>query len=42
MFGAVMLAAGLIVFGVGGLLTLYVGHGVLMGLFGTSCMFRRS
>jgi MFS family permease len=39
MFGAVMLAAGLAVSASGGLLTLYVGHGVLMGLFGTSCMF---
>src|SRR5580700_1581933 len=39
MFGAVMLAAGLIVSASGGLLTLYLGHGVLMGLFGTSCMF---
>jgi MFS family permease len=38
-FGAVMLAAGLIVSASGGLLHLYVGHGVLMGLFGTSCMF---
>lgn len=39
LFGAVMLAAGLVVSASGGLLTLYVGHGVLMGLFGTSCMF---
>ena len=38
-FGAVMLAAGLVVSASGGLLHLYVGHGVLMGLFGTSCMF---
>ncbi len=39
MFGAAMLAAGLIVSASGGLLTLYAGHGILMGLFGTSCMF---
>jgi MFS family permease len=39
MFGAVMLSAGLIVSASGGLLTLYVGHGVLMGLLGASCMF---
>ncbi len=39
MFGAVMLSAGLIVSASGGLLTLYVGHGVLMGWLGTSCMF---
>ena len=39
MFGAVMLAAGLIVSATGRLLHLYIGHGVLMGLFGTSCMF---
>ena len=39
MFGAVMLSAGLVVSASGGLLTLYVGHGVLMGLLGTSCMF---
>ena len=38
-FGALMLAAGLIVSASSGLLTLYLGHGVLMGLFGTSCMF---
>jgi MFS family permease len=37
-FGAAMLAAGLIVSASGGLLHLYVGHGVLMGLFGTACM----
>ena len=39
MFGAVMLAAGLLISASGGLSRLYVGHGVLMGLFGTSCMF---
>lgn len=38
-FGGAMLAAGLVVSASGGLLHLYVGHGVLMGLFGTSCMF---
>ena len=39
MFGAAMLAAGLFVSAPVGCSTLYVGHGVLMGLFGTSCMF---
>jgi len=39
LFGAVMLAAGLVLSASGGLLQLYAGHGVLMGLFGTSCMF---
>jgi MFS family permease len=39
MFGAVMLSAGLFISASGGLLTLYIGHGVLMGLLGTSCMF---
>jgi MFS family permease len=39
LFGAVMLAAGLVLSASGGLLQLYTGHGVLMGLFGTSCMF---
>jgi MFS family permease len=39
LFGAAMLAAGLVVSASGGLGHLYVGHGVLMGLFGTSCMF---
>ena len=34
-FGGAMLAAGLVVSASGGLLHLYVGHGVLMGLFGT-------
>jgi MFS family permease len=38
LFGATMLAIGLIVSASGGLLHLYIGHGVLMGLFGTSCM----
>ena len=39
MFGAVMMAAGLILSASGGLLELYAGHGVLMGLFGSACMF---
>jgi len=39
LFGAVMLAAGLFVSATGGLFALYVGHGLLMGLLGTSCMF---
>ena len=34
-----MLAAGLVLSACGGLLQLYAGHGVLMGLFGTSCMY---
>jgi MFS family permease len=39
LFGAAMIAAGLVVSASGGLLHLYVGHGLLMGLFGTSCIF---
>ena len=39
MFGAVMMAAGLILSASGNLLELYAGHGVLMGLFGSACMF---
>ncbi|SEN81764.1 Predicted arabinose efflux permease, MFS family [Rhodospirillales bacterium URHD0017] len=39
LFGAAMIATGLVVSASGGLLHLYVGHGVLMGLFGTSCIF---
>ncbi|MGE0420148.1 MAG: MFS transporter [Acetobacteraceae bacterium] len=39
MFGAVMIAAGLAVSSLQGLEMLYLGHGVLMGLFGASCMF---
>ncbi|WP_421997487.1 MFS transporter [Reyranella sp.] len=39
LFGSTMVAAGLFVSAQGGLAELYVGHGVLMGLFGTSCMF---
>jgi MFS family permease len=38
-FGATMVGAGLLLSASGGLLALYAGHGVLMGLFGTSCMF---
>ena len=38
-FGSTMVAAGLLLSAFGGLFELYVGHGVLMGLFGTSCMF---
>lgn len=38
-FGSTMVAAGLLLSSFGGLAELYVGHGVLMGLFGTSCMF---
>jgi MFS family permease len=38
LFGGVMLAAGLVVSTHGGLSELYWGHGLLMGLFGTSCM----
>ena len=34
-----MVARGPAALGLGGLFELYVGHGVLMGLFGTSCMF---
>jgi MFS family permease len=39
MFGAVMISLGMLLSASGGLLTLYLGHGVLMGLFGASCMF---
>ena len=38
-FGVTMVALGLLLSASGGLFELYVGHGVLMGLFGTSCMF---
>jgi MFS family permease len=38
LFGAVMLAAGLFVSTLGGMTELYLGHGLLIGLFGTSCM----
>jgi MFS family permease len=39
MFGASMVAAGLALSASGGMLELYAGHGLLMGLFGTACMF---
>ncbi len=39
MFGATMVSAGLVLSASGGMLELYAGHGVLMGLFGTACMF---
>jgi MFS family permease len=38
LFGAVMLAAGLVVSTLGGMTELYIGHGLLLGLLGTSCM----
>jgi MFS family permease len=38
LFGAVMLAAGLFVSTLGGMPELYLGHGLLIGLLGTSCM----
>lgn len=39
MFGATMVSAGLVLSASGGMVELYAGHGVLMGLFGTACMF---
>src|ERR1044071_7738702 len=39
LFGAAMIAAGLVLSASGALLHLYAVHGVLMGLFGTSCIF---
>ena len=39
MFGAAMVSAGLVLSASGGMLEFYAGHGVLMGLFGTACMF---
>lgn len=39
MFGAVMIAIGMLLSSSGGLGTLYAGHAVFMGLFGASCMF---
>lgn len=39
MFGAAMVSAGLVLSASGGVLELYAGHGILMGLFGTACMF---
>lgn len=38
-FGVTMVALGLLLSASDGVFELYVGHGVLMGLFGTSCMF---
>ena len=38
-FGAVMTGAGLMLSASGGVLELYAGHGVLMGLFGNAFMF---
>src|SRR6266545_794671 len=38
-FGSTMVAAGLLLSAFGGMFELYVGHGIFMGLFGTSCMF---
>ncbi len=38
-FGAIMIGAGMWLASSGGVTELYVGYGVLMGLFGTSCMF---
>src|SRR5215475_11895082 len=38
LFGAAMLAAGLFVSALSGVSQLYLGHGLLMGLFGASCM----
>lgn len=38
-FGAVMIAIGMKLASSGGVVELYVGYGVFMGLFGASCMF---
>jgi MFS family permease len=38
-FGSTMVALGLLISAFGGMFELYVGHGIFMGLFGTSCMF---
>jgi MFS family permease len=38
LFGAGMLAAGLFISALSGVSQLYLGHGLFMGLFGTSCM----
>lgn len=38
-FGGTMVGAGLVLSSSGGIFELYAGHGVLMGLFGTACMF---
>jgi MFS family permease len=39
LFGATMVALGLLLSSLGSLLPLYAGHGLLIGLLGTSCMF---
>jgi len=38
-FGSTMVALGLMLSSLGGMVELYAGHGIFMGLFGTSCMF---
>jgi MFS family permease len=38
MFGAVMIAIGMAISSSGGLIELYIGHGIFMGLLGASCM----
>lgn len=38
-FGSTMVALGLLLSSSGGMIELYLGHGILIGLFGTSCMF---
>lgn len=37
-FGGVMIAAGLAISSLGGVTSLYVGHGIFLGLLGASCM----
>jgi MFS family permease len=39
LFGAAMLGGGLVLSASGGLTELYVGHGLLMGLLGASCLY---
>jgi MFS family permease len=39
MFGATMIAAGLAVSSIGTVWALYIGHGLLLGLFGNGAMF---
>lgn len=38
-FGSSMVALGLLLSSWGGMIELYLGHGLFIGLFGTSCMF---
>ena len=38
-FGSTMVALGMLLSSWGGMAELYLGHGIFMGLFGTSCMF---